>query len=86
MKRSLVVSLILAAAILTGCQPIATVLYVLSGAGDIKAEYTGLKEKRVAVVCHTLTQLQYRDSGVAKDIAKQVGTRLKQHIGKIELV
>ena len=71
---------------LAGCQPIATMLYVLSGAGDIQAEYTGLKGKRVAVVCHPLVQLLYRNAGVAKDIAKQVSKKLKEHDSTIQLV
>ena len=83
-RGSAVVFLLLTS--LAGCQPIATMLYVLSGAGDIKAEYTGLQGKRVAVVCHPLVQLQYRNSGVCKDIAKQVGKKLKEHDSSIQLI
>ena len=70
----------------SGCKFLAPMMYVLTGEGDIKAEYTGLKEKRVAVVCRPVGELKVRDSGVAKEIAHQVGKRLRANVKKIELV
>ena len=61
------------------------------GVGVVEATGGGLlgwfrKGKRVAVVCHPLVQLQYRNAGVAKDIAKQVSKKLKEHDSTIQLV
>ncbi len=77
---------VIVAVFCSGCQPLASALYVMSGEGDIKAQYAGLKEKRVVVVCRSVSALQYQNSGAAKEIAKQVGIRLKSHIKKVDLV
>ncbi len=47
----------------TGCNLIATTMYIIDGQ-NTKAEFTGLKGKRVAVVCRPITSLHFRDSSV----------------------
>ena len=69
-----------------GCKFLAPMMYVLTGEGDIKAEYTGLKGKRVAVFCRPVGELKVRDSGVTKEISKQVVIRLRNNVKKIDLV
>ena len=45
-------------------------MYLIKGT-DVDADFDGLKQKKVAVVCRPLVGLTYQNSGVAKDLAKQ---------------
>lgn len=68
-----------------GCTAVATALYVIKGT-NVDAEFDGLKDKRVAVVCRPVVALDYQNGAVAKDLAVAVGHLLKQNVRKIELV
>jgi hypothetical protein len=71
---------------LAGCaKALFTALYVIKGA-NVPAEYEGLKDKRVAVVCRQLVSLQYRDSTVPRDLAARVGALIAQNGRKIEVI
>lgn len=71
---------------LAGCAKVlATAVYVIKGT-NVDAEYDGLQEKRVAVVCRQLASLQYRDSTVPRDLAARVGSLLAQNGKKIEVI
>ncbi len=71
---------------LAGCAKVlATAVYVVTGANS-PAEYTGLKDKRVAVVCRQLVSLQYRDTTVPRDLAARVGSLLATNGKKIEVI
>jgi hypothetical protein len=71
---------------LAGCAKVlATAVYVIKGT-NVEAEYGGLKEKRVAVVCRQLASLQYRDSSVPRDLAARIGSLLTQNGKKIEVI
>ncbi len=71
---------------ISGCaSALATAVYLVKGTNE-DAEFTGLKEKRVAVVCRPMVELQYRNASVAKDISHQLFLRLKQNVRKIDLV
>lgn len=86
--RRLGTTLILCGLILTasGCTSgLATAMYLIRGT-DIRAEYNGLKDKRVAVVCRPLVDLQYRSSNAAKDIGRELGKLLKQGVRKIDVI
>jgi hypothetical protein len=72
-------------ALLSGCNAMATAMYVVSGQ-NTKAEFPGLKGKRVAVVCRPVTSLHFRDSSVSRDLAKQVSLLLEKNVSKIELI
>jgi hypothetical protein len=69
----------------SGCNLIATAIYVVDGQ-NARAEYPGLKGKRVAVVCRPITSLHFRDSSVSRDLAKEVGVLLKNNVPKMTLV
>jgi hypothetical protein len=70
----------------TGCaKALATAVYLVKGT-NVPAEYEGLKDKRVAVVCRQLVSLQYRDSTVPRDLAARVGALLAQNGKKIEVI
>jgi hypothetical protein len=71
---------------LAGCAKVlATAVYVIKGT-NVPAEYDGLKEKRVAVVCRQLVSLQYRDSTVPRDLAARVGSLLSTNGKKIQVI
>jgi hypothetical protein len=69
----------------SGCTLLATAMYIIEGT-NTKAAFTGLKGKRVAVVCRPVSSLHFRDSSVARDLAKQVGVLLEKNVSKIELI
>lgn len=69
-----------------GCaSALATAVYLIKGTNE-DPEFKGLREKRVAVVCRPVVELQYRNAGVAKDISHQIVVRLKQNVRKIDVV
>jgi hypothetical protein len=79
----------LSAAIATqsGCSSGAlfTALYLIKG-NDTPAEFPGLKDKKVAVVCRPLVQLQYSSSNAANELAVQVGRLLKENLRRVQIV
>jgi hypothetical protein len=69
-----------------GCRTLlTTVVYLVKGT-DIDAEFNGLTERKVAVVCRPLTSLTFRDCHVARDLAREVGTLLQANVHRIEVV
>jgi hypothetical protein len=90
--RTQPLALILAFASLTaglltasGCTLMATAMYVFQGA-NTRADFDGLRGKRVAVVCRPVTSLHFRDSSVSRDLAKQVGVLLEKNVPKVQLI
>jgi hypothetical protein len=69
-----------------GCSGLLPTLAILIKGTDVDPEFGGLKEKKVAVVCRSLTDLKYQDSRVAKDLARAIAVRLKTNVSKIKLV
>ena len=69
-----------------GCRSLLTTAVYLIRGTDIDAEFEKLEEKRVAVLCRTTSDLEFRDSGVAEDLAKKVGILLRQKGKKIEVL
>lgn len=69
----------------TGCNLVATGMYVLTG-NDTEAEFKELAGKKVAVVCRPVTSLDFNNSSVASTLAQQVGVRLKEKVSKIEII
>lgn len=78
-------SALAAAAIASGCNLMATAMYVISGQ-NTPAAFDELKGKRVAVVCRPVTELHFRDSSVSRDLARQIGLLLEENVSRIELV
>jgi hypothetical protein len=70
-----------------GCvKLLTTVAYFVKGTND-EAEFEGLKDKRVAVVCRPLVELRYGSAGTAaNDLATRVGQLLKEHVKRIKIV
>jgi len=69
-----------------GCRSLlTTVVYLVKGT-NVDADNDGLKEKRVAVVCRPLASLSFRDSSVARDIAREVGILLRTNGRKIDVI
>jgi hypothetical protein len=70
----------------SGCvNALAGVMYIVKG-NDVDAEFPGLKNKRVAIVCRPVVELQYSTGSVHGEIAKQLGVLLKQRLGKIHII
>jgi hypothetical protein len=86
--RTLAMMLCLAAGALAtaGCQNALLTAVWLAKGNDIPAEYDGLQEKRVLVVCRPLADLEYRDTSVARDLARQLSLLLRQNVSKIEVI
>ncbi|HEY2881907.1 MAG TPA: hypothetical protein VGJ15_05725 [Pirellulales bacterium] len=82
----LAVVIILAALISPiGCGWVSLAMYNMNPA-DTPADFTGLLEKRVVVVCRPVLDLQFADSAVPRDLTKQVSTKLGEKIKKIDMV
>jgi uncharacterized protein YbjQ (UPF0145 family) len=62
-----------------------TAAYLLRGT-DVPAEFTGLKGKKVAVVCQPMVAMQVRNSTVARDLARQLSTLLQQNVSRIQVI
>ncbi len=76
---------LLAAALLApqwGCTKLLTTAVYLIKGTDTPAEFKGLKDKKVVVVCRPLTELTYSCSGAASELAAEVGRQLKAHLGR----
>ncbi len=83
----LAIALIFAATVLpaTGCNVLTLAAYLVKGT-DVPPDYDGLKAKKVAVVCRPIGDLSYRNSSVAKHLAREISLLLKQRVPKIKLV
>jgi hypothetical protein len=79
----LVLSILLGSGGCTGA--LLTGMYLLKG-NDIPAEYKGLKEKKVVVVCRPYASLQYRNARVEHLLAEQVGALLRKNVSKTKVV
>jgi hypothetical protein len=71
-------------AAVAGCNIVATGMYVLVGQ-NVPAEFTGLRGKKVAVVCRPLDS-QYSNDAVAKDLARAVGAQLQENVRRVQVV
>lgn len=71
----------------TGClaNAVSTLMYVIDP-NDQKAEYNGLKGKRVAVVCRPPADLRFNYAGVSNELSRMVGIRLQQNVSKIKVI
>jgi hypothetical protein len=77
---------IVALASFGGCQSaVATAMYLIKGT-DVDPDYSGLKGKKVVVVCRTVTELNYANSGVGRDLVREMSKLLKERVPKIKVV
>ncbi|HEX3997604.1 MAG TPA: hypothetical protein VHX65_03530 [Pirellulales bacterium] len=84
-KRIAAVCAIVAAATLGGCNLISEFAYIVHD-DNTPAEFAGLAEKRVAVVCRPTFQLQFADASAAPDLAALVGELLAKNVKKCKIV
>jgi hypothetical protein len=70
----------------SGCRNALVTAMVLARGTDLPAEYAGLRGKEVVVVCRPLADLKYRDTSVAKDLARQLSVLLQHRVPKIKVV
>jgi hypothetical protein len=77
---------LLLAALHAGCSSLLFLpMYLIKG-NSLKADYDGLKDKRVAVVCRPLIELQYSAGTVSNDVAKVLGRLLEQNVKRIKII
>ena len=70
-----------------GCAPLlATGIYIAQGGNVVPAEYDGLEEQRVVVVCRPPSSHEYRHAGASRAISQQVSALLVDHVDEIDVV
>ncbi len=69
----------------SGCNMVATTLWMVKGI-NTPADFAGLKNKRVAIVCRPVSSLQYRNPMVARDLAKEVGVLIGKNLPKTVII
>ncbi|HID74520.1 MAG TPA: hypothetical protein EYP56_00820 [Planctomycetaceae bacterium] len=74
-----------AVAALSGCTTLATAMYIFKGT-DVDAEFSGLRDKRVAVVCRPVANLEIRSQNAARQIAQTLSQLLGQRVSRIEVI
>jgi len=87
-NRHFIAALAVAAAILPvgGCRTaLATALWMVRGT-NVDPDFKGLQQKRVAVICRPMLNLQFRNATVAKDLAREVNLLLGKNVPKIHLI
>jgi hypothetical protein len=85
-RFGVLVVMLLTLAVSGGCTAaLVTAAYLIKG-NDVPAEFAGLKDKKVAVVCRPLVGLTYRDSGVAKDLGRRLSKLLAANVAKIHVI
>lgn len=71
----------------SGCAPlIATGMYIAQGGNIVPAEFDGLEDHRVVVVCRPPSSHEYRHAGASRAIAAQVSRLLVDNVKKIDVV
>jgi len=71
--------------LLSGCSTLLTVAYLIRP-NDVPAEFTGLKGSHVAVVCRPIVELEFSDSGSARELAAIVDQQLRQRVRGINVI
>lgn len=70
-----------------GCAPIlATGIYVIQGGNMVPAEFEGLKDQRVVVVCRPPSSNEYRHAGASRAVSQRVSELLVDHVKNIDVV
>jgi hypothetical protein len=60
-------------------------MYVFQG-DQAKAEFKGLKGKRVAIVCRPVVELQYATASVSSELSTALGVMLQKNLKKIDVI
>ncbi len=82
------VLLVAACAASMGCLPslVATGIYMWNGGNVIPAEFDGLAQQRVVVLCRPPASYEYRNAGAARAIGAAVSVMLEKNVKKIDMV
>lgn len=83
---AVVLALTLTVCAVGGCRSLLLFPLYIFGGTDVPAEYAGLKEKKVVVVCRPITSLKYRCATVDRELAREVNKLLRANVRKIEVV
>ncbi|MCA9261273.1 MAG: hypothetical protein KDA61_18790, partial [Planctomycetales bacterium] len=72
----------------TGCfqSMIATGIWLWQGGNVVPAEYEGLEDERVVVICRPPASHEYRNAGAARSIGKRVSQILEKNVSGIDVV
>ncbi len=83
------VALLAASTLVTGsgCGSIlATGMYVIQGGNMVPAEFDGLKDQRVVVVCRPPSSNEYRHAGASRAVSQKVSELLVDNVKGIDVV
>lgn len=71
-----------------GCigQMLATGVYLAQGGNLIPAEYDGLEDARVVIVCRPPMSHEYRHAGASQAIGRRISALLAEHVDGIDVV
>ncbi len=83
----LLISLSLLGAIVSviGCRSVLTTAAYLIKGTNVDADFEGLEEKRVAVICRPVTAITFRHD-VSNDLAQEVAHLLQERVKDIEVI
>jgi hypothetical protein len=72
----------------TGCvhSLLATGIYLWQGGNVIPAEFEGLEDQRVVVICRPPASHEYRNAGAARSVGKRVSQLLEKGVSGIDVV
>jgi hypothetical protein len=70
----------------TGCKSALTSGALLWSGYDVPAEFDGLKDKKVAVVCKSVQMEEFSNNGMNRTLSEAIYQRLKVHNKKIHLI
>ncbi len=72
----------------SGCVPqlVASSIYLWQGGNVVPAEYDGLSDKRVVVVCRPPASSEYSHAGASRQLARSITSMLREHVPDIEMV
>lgn len=89
-RVQLAVLLVIAAAAVTsasGCaSALATGIYVLQGGNMVPAEFDGLQDQRVVVVCRPPSSNEYRHAGASRAVAQRVSELFVDNVKNVDVV
>jgi len=69
-----------------GCRSaMATAMYLIKG-NDIEPDYSGLKGKKVVVVCRPPVGLSYANATVGRELTQEMSKLLQERVSKIKVV
>ena len=70
-----------------GCAPmLATGIYVLQGGNMVPAEFDGLKDQKVVVVCRPPSSNEYRHAGASRAVSQRVSELLVDNVKNVDVV